>query len=520
MPTSANDVQVRTREHANTWEHPHLNVFYFAPPACVVSADCDDSSLCTTDSCVGGSCQNTALSCTGNQTCDPASGQCVQCLQDADCSDSDMCTTDTCVAGSCANNAVTCGGGQTCDPASGQCTGGGNTFTTTYQEGVAGYAATVDTFLMESAPTTVRGTQADIEWDADDPPGSGLSNVMLVRMGSLFDTEGGLVPQGSSIVSATLDFTIFNPGGTGNLHETVVAWDNNTTYNTFGGDPGADPSEYGAQVGTIGGASGVQTVDVTASVTAWSQNPGANLGWVVLPTATDGVQARSREYATLSARPKLTITYQPPAGCLATCPTGTACRPRSQQCEGTTRYGFEHGYGWFGSLDTHLAQSTPNASHGSDQAAGWDNDDPSSTGQENIYLLKMGGLFDSEGGPVPAGVEIASALLRYWVVNSGSDGTLHESSVVWDESTTYNGFGGDPGVDATEISASIATLSGAGGVQSVDLTAQVQAWSNSPTSNLGLVVMPTGSNGVQLRTREHANTWEHPHLNVFYFTNP
>jgi EGF-like domain/Dictyostelium (slime mold) repeat len=65
--------------------------------------NCDDSSLCTTDS------------------CDPDAGGCV--YAPIDCSDGSLCTVDTCVpaTGQCVSTPIACGEGELCDETTGTC---------------------------------------------------------------------------------------------------------------------------------------------------------------------------------------------------------------------------------------------------------------------------------------------------------------------------------------------------------------------------------------------------------------
>ncbi len=47
-------------------------------PPCTFNADCDDNSLCTTDTCDNGVCDFThSAGCAVNQACDPETGQCL-----------------------------------------------------------------------------------------------------------------------------------------------------------------------------------------------------------------------------------------------------------------------------------------------------------------------------------------------------------------------------------------------------------------------------------------------------------
>ena len=89
---------------------------------CSVPADCDDLNECTTDDCVGGTCQNTAVA--DDTSCSAGAGICCSgscttatCDFDADCDDSDVCTDDFCLNPGTCN--ATCdnpsNGGPGCD---------------------------------------------------------------------------------------------------------------------------------------------------------------------------------------------------------------------------------------------------------------------------------------------------------------------------------------------------------------------------------------------------------------------
>lgn len=92
-------------------------------PECSINSDCDDSSLCTTDSCVGGACVNVALDCSSlngvcvQGTCNPANGQCraIPANTGGSCNDGDSCTTDDfCWNGACVGFTPDCNDNITC----------------------------------------------------------------------------------------------------------------------------------------------------------------------------------------------------------------------------------------------------------------------------------------------------------------------------------------------------------------------------------------------------------------------
>jgi hypothetical protein len=97
--------------------------------ACVYtpnSLSCDDGLFCTlTDVCSGGTCQGGGERCPGQQ-CDETTDACVQCLTAVHCDDSNICTDNTCVSGVCQfpANTAPCGDGLHCNGA--EVCGGGS----------------------------------------------------------------------------------------------------------------------------------------------------------------------------------------------------------------------------------------------------------------------------------------------------------------------------------------------------------------------------------------------------------
>jgi hypothetical protein len=86
---------------------------------CTTSAQCDDADACTTDSCVGGVCEHTALNCDDADACTTDTCAAGPGCQHAavSCDDANACTADTCVpASGCAhaNNTASCNDGNAC----------------------------------------------------------------------------------------------------------------------------------------------------------------------------------------------------------------------------------------------------------------------------------------------------------------------------------------------------------------------------------------------------------------------
>ncbi len=184
--------------------------------------------------------------------------------------------------------------------------------TATFRQGESGYAGTKDTFLQQnpSSGGTNNGAAQNLNWDGDDPNGTGYDVYSLLRFDSVFGSGAGQVPLGAQITSATLSYVVYNNGADGELHEVLVTWDPSTaTYNSFCGGGCSEGLQYGATVGTApAGSAALQSADVTATVQRWSDGT-ANRGWFIVTAGTDGVDVRSSEWTTVSERPVLRIVY-------------------------------------------------------------------------------------------------------------------------------------------------------------------------------------------------------------------
>jgi len=95
--------------------NPVSGCYYdFAPGCCNEKTPCDDADLCTTDSCLDGTCQfsfvdcNDANVCT-TDSCNPAAG-CMHDFNAEPCDDGSICTwQDHCAVGTCVGMSVDCG---------------------------------------------------------------------------------------------------------------------------------------------------------------------------------------------------------------------------------------------------------------------------------------------------------------------------------------------------------------------------------------------------------------------------
>ncbi len=369
-----------------------------------------------------------------------------------------------------------------------------------FQQGLNGYNGTVDTFLHAATPTTDNSATNQIRWDGDDLGGQVFA---LIRFDNIFGNGAGQIPAGSTVTSATLTYNVTNSGDVGTVREVAIPWSETDTYNTFGGDAGVQADEYGNVIGTSTGYLGSNVFDVTSSLAAWSNNTGANRGWIVLPTAVDGVQFSSKEDATVALRPRLSVVATPGAG-------------------GGTTLTLQDGLnGYIDTVDTFLQQINPNTNLGSTTPLKWDTDDG---GGFDYTLIRFNNIFGTGAGQIQPTDTITSATLYYTVGGDanaiGNDATVHEVLVNWVESDTFNTFGGEPDVQPDEYGASSLGTAAGGvlGQASVNVTSSLIAWqaNGSPnTANRGWIIRPTGTDGVQVRSREYATTQsERPKLVV------
>lgn len=172
-----------------------------------------------------------------------------------------------------------------------------------------------------------------------------------------------------------------------------------------------------------------------------------------------------------------------------------------------------------GTLDTFLPSAQATTAQGSADDFRWDTSDPN--GGVQYGLLRFDDIFGPGANQIPSGVTILSAVLEYYVEDVGDTANLNEVLVNWNESVTYNQFGGEPDVQADEYGSLVGTASGsATGLQSIDVTSSLIAWAANPTANRGWIFRPTNTNGVQVTSRESVNSANRPRLTVVYDTAP
>ncbi|HEV8701325.1 MAG TPA: LamG-like jellyroll fold domain-containing protein [Candidatus Polarisedimenticolia bacterium] len=177
--------------------------------------------------------------------------------------------------------------------------------TLTFQQGVDGYAGTVDTLIAFDTPDADNSAATTITVD-----GSPLRHV-LIRFDGIIGNGAGQVPPGATILSATLTVNVSNvSANAAAFHRMIQSWSATSTWNSLVGGVQANGIEAVATADVSGASSatGPFSIGVTASLAAWSAG-GSNLGWALLPGGTDGWGFDSSEAATVANRPRLAVTF-------------------------------------------------------------------------------------------------------------------------------------------------------------------------------------------------------------------
>ena len=191
----------------------------------------------------------------------------------------------------------------------------------TFQQGVDGYSAMVDTMIRWATPDNNYDDSAtehyggyQYQYNADTSSDGGPSQV-LMRFDDIIGSNAGQIPAGSTIVSATLRICSTDDGNGGNAHAMLQSWvDSEVTWNdSFGGDGiQADDNEAAAVEDDGVSSNSPDTdvdLDVTATVQAWADGTAVNNGWAILPNGTNGWHMAAAEHPTLDYRPELIVSF-------------------------------------------------------------------------------------------------------------------------------------------------------------------------------------------------------------------
>jgi hypothetical protein len=182
-----------------------------------------------------------------------------------------------------------------------------------FQQGVDGYAGTIDTELWALAPTTILERNPNVTSDADNDGGE---SQVLLRFEGIIGTGPRQVPPGSTVHAARLVVSAFDQGTTVNLHRMLVPWDRSATWNGLVCGVSADGLEAARHkdaftFGRIAANSSAITFEVTDTVQAWV-NGAPNHGWVFLNTGGNGWDFYAAEFEAVAQRPKLVVEFTPP----------------------------------------------------------------------------------------------------------------------------------------------------------------------------------------------------------------
>lgn len=184
---------------------------------------------------------------------------------------------------------------------------GDESVTLTFQQGDGGaHSETDDAYIYSGEPDTNYGSVTELLVDADNCSANETVCRALIKFPDFIGPEASQVPAGATILSATLEMTVTDPGGTQLAYQVTEGWtESDVTWNAFAvpGSPATvgDPVSYASPTGAV-------TLDVTSLVQNWV-NGDANQGLFITTSSADGTDYLSSES---TSPPKLTVTFQSP----------------------------------------------------------------------------------------------------------------------------------------------------------------------------------------------------------------
>ncbi len=193
----------------------------------------------------------------------------------------------------------------------------------TFRDGTDGYAGTVDTEIRSDSASQgiAYGNNADMSIDGDDGDPGSAPNHGLIRFENLIGAAVTQIPAGSTINSATLRLTVFDPGSGLNVHRMLTTWDESTTWTSLAGGVQTDGSDAESTILATVGANdangnvpnGTLDLNITAAVQAWA-NGSTNHGLALIPfpAGTNGIDIRTSEHSVAAERPALIVNFTAP----------------------------------------------------------------------------------------------------------------------------------------------------------------------------------------------------------------
>ena len=386
--------------------------------------------------------------------------------------------------------------------------------------GFGTYQGAVDVEISPSLPDTTFpiGTIASGMWvdyvSSENPQ-------VLLGFTNIFGNGLGQIPLGATIVSAQLILSVNNSGDGGRFYRMLVPWDPDAeTWDSMGDGVQTDDVEacstnsaflgLSFNTGLVTGGSGPAVIGVTTDLQIWA-NGQANEGWMIAPWdfGSDGTGWSPCEDGIVTNRPRLHVVWVP---------------------AGIQMASFQQGVNDYASAyDTSIRQNAPDADRSAVTAlfCDWA---VSGTSDNEQVLLRFDNIFGSGTNQIPSGATVYAAELDLTgdVGNApGHGGQFYALLEPWqDTNSTWNSWGGGIQPDGVKAATTATAVAGNASrfplvqatVNTIDLTADVQAWASGARPNYGWVMLPwpNGTDGWGFSSAEAANVGSRPQLRVYY----
>jgi hypothetical protein len=178
-----------------------------------------------------------------------------------------------------------------------------------FQEGLNGYAGTIDLELRNAQPDTVFDGATSVSVDQDD---GGVVDA-LIRFKNVIGDDEGQVPPDAIVTGASIRF--MTSSSTANevfFYQMLMDWPDAATWNTFGTDglslDDVEAKSVEDDVLIQPDSDDYVYADVTSSLQAWMAGQ-ENYGWGMINSGGDGWDFRASENELLEVRPMLTVYY-------------------------------------------------------------------------------------------------------------------------------------------------------------------------------------------------------------------
>ena len=376
--------------------------------------------------------------------------------------------------------------------------------TLTFEQGVDGYDGVDDTYIREIRPTSDYSSITKVYIEGAEQGGGEMQ--ALLSFDSLFGDGPGQIPLGAVITSASLDLEIGDSTiDSISVYDMLIDWDAapDRTWDAFANGiqtDGAEASDTAVATLPFGIGNGTGSIDVTSSLQSWSDGA-ENNGWLIRSMGEDLWRFAASESGT---GPVLTVSYTTDA----TPPPTSGTLSFEQDVNGYTAVS-----------DTYVRENRATTDYSTNTKVYVEGSEP--TGGEMQALISFGDLFGTGAGLIPSGATITSATLELEIGDSTDDTvSFHQMLIDWDAAPdqTWDAF--SAGIQTDDIEASstaVATSDGlSNGIQSIDVTVSLQAWSDG-SANEGWLVRSSGEDLWRFASSESGNG---PVLTVSYTLDP